>query len=249
MNSGDLQRASFIKETWARVKGLRSAWFWYDEKNQKTGYVATFCKSQAFTEALESGFFGKMANETDFLQETGVGINVYENLAGSEATTEMRNWPESKGLTAPTKNDLKGAVILVLKFSINLDFESRGFRDQLTLDDIRSQVSDGGLAAAWTKVPGLITKQFVLLKSAEPQKNSQRPQGGAFLVFATAEDCRKCIETDKNWAAIALTPHFEDLRFDVYPLLEGSAFTCRLGSWPEGNQVGVGEEDGREKFE
>ena len=35
---------------------------------------------------------------------------------------------------------------------------------------------------------------------------------------------------------MALKPHIENVSFDVYPLLEGSAFTCEMGSWPDGNQ-------------
>ena len=85
---------------WANVPGLRSKWFWFDSRRARAGAIYTFINKQAWeaykNSGLYQGVYWNPDDETFVSHENSVPvIEVHENLAGGELTTEMGNWPVS----------------------------------------------------------------------------------------------------------------------------------------------------------
>lgn len=79
---------------WASVKGLRSKWFWFDEKNQRMGGIYTFVDS-ASAMLYKNGPLAKDWEDSPKIVPGSLKIEIFEQLAGTEKITEMPDaqWP------------------------------------------------------------------------------------------------------------------------------------------------------------
>jgi hypothetical protein len=79
---------------WAGVKGLRSKWFWLDEKNQCMGAIYTFV-NETSAKLYKDGPLAKMYETSKMIVPGSVKMEAFEQLAGTEKLTDMPDaqWP------------------------------------------------------------------------------------------------------------------------------------------------------------
>jgi hypothetical protein len=105
---------------WSMVKGIRGAWCWIDESEQTggvTGVVITFLDRLGLDSFVNTGEINKIIEQFPFYDEkfSQLQIEVHENLQGGEITHHCDKgwWPESRGRSVITKEDLTDAWILI----------------------------------------------------------------------------------------------------------------------------------------
>jgi len=144
-------------KNWANVAGLRSKWFWYDEKNCKCGGIYTFFNMEAVEAYKKTEVFKGMWH-FPFIKSETIVLEVHENCAGGELTAEMGCWPVSKG--GPLVfDDLKTARLLMPTFTV--DHSKMDEKLGKGMNKFRNMLS-GGATSYWSGVPGLYNKWFTI---------------------------------------------------------------------------------------
>jgi hypothetical protein len=82
---------------WSMVGGLRSKWFWVEEKTMTMGAVYTFFSKEDSDSYRESDLFKSMW-QTPIIDAKSIKIEFHENLKGGEITHSMTPWPKSQDL-------------------------------------------------------------------------------------------------------------------------------------------------------
>ena len=104
---------------WSHVPGMRSFWFWLDPQKNQAGVVCTFFTRQAFEAYKKSALFRKM-HEAPYVKRGSFKLELHENMAGGELTSDMHCWRYSGPHKRVIEQDLHEAVLLLPKFSFNL---------------------------------------------------------------------------------------------------------------------------------